>query len=529
MTRVLGLGIPASPGLAAGVLARLAPARPTIRHAGTPADEAGALRAALAQAIADLAALIGAADTDAADMLSFQLAMLEDDALSEGAFAAIEAGEAADSAWCDALDREIADYRAAEDSYFRARASDLEDMRARVLRALTGAAELAIPAGAVVLGADLTPSQFLAADWRQGGAILLTEGSAQAHVAMLARARAVPMVIGLGVAPEGAREALVDGGTGRVVFDPDLDDRARFTDALAAAQRTAAAHAEISRKPAMTADGTMIKVLVNLGDPDELAELDPAICDGVGLVRSEFLFHGRDGLPDEVAQYQAYHRILTWAAPRPVTIRTLDAGGDKPVPGLTIDAETNPFLGTRGLRLSLAKPEVFTQQLRALARAAVVGNLRIMLPMVTLPAELSAAAVLLDQVVAELAAAGIPHARPPLGIMVEVPAAALTAGDFGADFYSIGSNDLTQYTLAAARDIGSVARLGDAGHPAVLQLIRATVAAAVVRGVDVSLCGDAAGEPGLVPALLTAGLRSLSVAPVAVGRTKAAIAGVRLP
>ena len=529
MARETGLGTPASPGLAAGVLARLAPAGAATRVAGTPAEEADALARAIARAIADLTELAERAEPDAAEMLSFQIAMLEDEALSEGAFAAIAEGNAAERAWAAALDQEIDGYRSAEDAYFRARASDLEDMRGRVLRALTNAEELEIPAGAVVLGTDLTPSQFLAADWRAGGAILLTEGSAQAHVAMLARARSVPMVIGLGRVPDGAREALVDGGSGQVVFDPDASDRQRFHLAQAAASAEAAAIDQFRRKAGRTGDGTAIKVLINLGDPAELDDLDPAICDGVGLVRSEFLFYGRDGLPDEETQYQAYHRILTWAAPRPVTIRTLDAGGDKPVPGLTIDSETNPFLGTRGLRLSLAQPEVFGAQLRALARAAVVGNLRVMLPMVTLPSELDAAAGLLDDAVAGLAAAGIPHARPPLGIMVEIPAAALTAADFAADFYSIGSNDLTQYALAAARDIGAVARLGDAGHPAVLQLIRATVAAAAARGVDVSLCGDAGGEPRLIADLLRAGLRSLSVAPVAVGRTKAAIAMVHLP
>jgi phosphotransferase system enzyme I (PtsI) len=208
-----------------------------------------------------------------------------------------------------------------------------------------------------------------------------------------------------------------------------------------------------------------------------------------------------------------------------VTIRTLDAGGDKPVPGLTIDGETNPFLGVRGVRLSLARPEVFRVQLRALARAAAEGPVKVMLPMVAVADELARAAALLDAAVADLAAEGVPHARPPLGIMVEVPAAALCAAAIPAAFYSIGSNDLTQYVMAAARDIGAVAALNDAAHPAVLDLVRRTVAAGIERDVEVSLCGDAAADPAIVPALLDAGLRVLSVAPLAVAAVKAAVAG----
>jgi phosphotransferase system enzyme I (PtsI) len=231
-------------------------------------------------------------------------------------------------------------------------------------------------------------------------------------------------------------------------------------------------------------------------------------------------------LPDEDAQYAVYRRILEWAAGRPVTIRTLDAGGDKPIAGLTVDGERNPFLGLRGIRLSLARPEVFRVQLRALCRAAVHGTLKVMLPMIAIPSELDRANAMLDAEFAALKAEGIACVRPPLGIMVEVPAAALCAEDFGAAFYSIGSNDLTQYTMAAARDIGAVAGLNDAGHPAVLALIARTVDAGRKRGVEVSLCGDAAADTHLTKALLATGLTTLSVSPIAVARLKAAIAEV---
>jgi phosphotransferase system enzyme I (PtsI) len=210
-----------------------------------------------------------------------------------------------------------------------------------------------------------------------------------------------------------------------------------------------------------------------------------------------------------------------------VTIRTLDAGGDKPIPGITIDGERNPFLGVRGLRLSLLRPEPFRVQLRALARAAADGPLKVMVPMVTLPEELAAARDHLDAVLAELASAGVAHARPALGMMVETPAAALTAAAFDADFYSIGSNDLTQYVMAAARDNAATAALARPDSPAVLELIARTVAAGRQRGVEVSLCGDMASRPELLPALLAAGLRSLSVAPAQIGRVKRALAGLR--
>ena len=262
----------------------------------------------------------------------------------------------------------------------------------------------------------------------------------------------------------------------------------------------------------MTADGERVHVAINVDDLALLEGLDPAHCDGIGLTRTEFLFQGR-ALPDEEQQYQAYRRIVEWAAGRPVIVRTLDAGGDKPVAGLTVDGERNPFLGLRGLRLSLARPEVFRVQLRALARAATRGDLKIMLPMVTLPRELEAARAMLEEVVADLRAAGIEAAMAPLGMMVEVPAAALTATTFAADFYSIGSNDLVQYVMAASRDNPAVAPLYDARNPAVHALIRQVVKAAGGRGVEASLCGELASDPMHISTLLRLGLRRLSVTP----------------
>jgi phosphoenolpyruvate-protein phosphotransferase (PTS system enzyme I) len=530
VTEIHLTGRAASPGLAIGPVTVLTIAVESRRTRGDPAQETAALKAAIKGATAELAELIEAEQGEAADILEFQVAMLEDDALAEGAFDAISAGTAADHAWRSVLNAEIAGYRSAEDEYFRARVADLVDIRDRVLVRLNGAdTSTAIAGGSIVASDDISPSTFLAADWRRGGAIVLAAGSSSSHVAMLARARGTPMVVGLGPLSWEERPpalALVDGDAGTVIFDPEPETQRLFEHRMNAAN-AARAIADADRvKPAFTAGGRRIAVHLNIAAPEDLADLDPAICDGIGLVRTEFLFGAAQGLPDEETQYAVYRRILDWAEGRPVTIRTLDAGGDKPIRGLTIDGESNPFLGLRGIRLSLSRPEVFRLQLRALARAAVHGTLKVMLPMVAVPSELDRARELLDEEIAALRAKGIACARPPLGIMVEVPAAALCAGDFEAGFYSIGSNDLTQYTMAAARDIGAVADLNDTGNPAVLALIARTVEAARARGVEVSLCGDAAADTRLTKALLATGLTTLSVSPIAVARLKATIASV---
>lgn len=522
-------GRPAAPGLALGSLHRLAERTGLSRAAGTPAEESAALTTAIATASAALIAIMAEAEGEGADILEFQVAMLADDELAAPAFAAIAAGIDAAGAWRTTLDETIAGYRDGGDDYFAARASDLEDIRDRVLAALAGEAdESRVPPGAILVGRDVTPSLFLSVDWKAGGAIALSEGSPSSHVAMLARARGVPMVVGLGSLPASAAlEAIVDGDAGRLILDPDAHAKSAFARASAGAADRAAAEAEAARLPGRLAEGSPVRVLINVAEPEELDAIDPAICDGIGLVRTEFLFHRPSGLPDEETQYRAYRRMLEWAGARPVTIRTVDAGGDKPVPGLTIDGESNPFLGTRGVRLSLLKPEIFRVQLRALARAALHGNLKVMLPMVTVPGEIEDAARLLDAAVAELAAEGVPHARPPLGIMVEVPAVAVVPELYaGAAFFSIGSNDLTQYATAAARDIAAVAPLCDAGHPAVAALIAKVVRAGEALGREVSLCGDMGGDPRHLPALVGTGLRSVSVAPRLVGRVKRALAAI---
>jgi phosphotransferase system enzyme I (PtsI) len=516
----------AAPGLAAGEVVTLWHARPAREGTEGVIEEADALLDAVQAAAQAVAVLMQEHEGEAADMLAFQHAMLEDEELWHPSLERIQEGEQAEVAWTEAMDAEIASYRASEDEYFRARASDLVDIKERVLDHLCGSSAPKPPPGAILMAEDVTPSQFLANDW-QGGALLLTEGSPTSHVAMLARARGVPMIVGLKMPLIAGTQVLVDGAAGTIIVNPDEADLVRFERQRQAAAIAAAGAESFRDQPAVTADGTAIAVLLNIAAASELEGLDPACCDGIGLVRTELLFEGAT-LPDEETQRSAYEAILRWAAGRPVTIRTLDAGGDKPIPGLTPEGESNPFLGVRGVRLTLRHRDVFRTQLRALCRAAVAGPLEIMIPMVAVPAEMTACADLLDEVVAALAAEGLPHRRPPLGMMVEVPAAAVAVDLFPAEFFSIGSNDLTQYVMAAGRDIGAVAELADPGNEAVLRLIAGVARHGAATGRKVSLCGDAGGDPALIPALLARGLRSLSMAPRLVGPAKAAIAGVRL-
>ncbi|HEX3500889.1 MAG TPA: putative PEP-binding protein [Stellaceae bacterium] len=523
-------GRPAAPGIALGPLVRLSA---SIRHrlpTGDVARERLALEQAIAGAIDDLERLqTRAADADGIAMLDFQIEMLKDETLRAPALSAIADGVPAEAAWAAVLLAQVADYETADDDYFRARASDLRDIRDRVLGHLAGSGRDRLNApGAVLAGEDIAPSVFLETDWSAGGGVALTGGSASSHVAMLARARGVPMVVCLGgIEFDGHEEILVDGEAGLVVLSPDAAARSSAARRRAAAARSARDDETLLGVPAATADGVPISVMINVADVAELTTLDPAHCDGIGLVRTEFLCGSAGALLDEEAQFSVYRRLIEWAVGRPVTIRTLDAGGDKPIPGFTIDGETNPFLGMRGIRLSLAHPEVLLVQLRALVRAAAHGPVKIMLPMVTVPRELETASRLLDQALREVEDRGVPARRPPLGIMVEVPATALDIASFDADFFSIGSNDLTQYVTASARDNGALVELSDPRNPGVMRLIAEVARYGADAGIQVSLCGDAGGDPTVIPSLIEAGVRVLSVAPPALARTKAAIASCR--
>jgi phosphotransferase system enzyme I (PtsI) len=518
----------ASPGLARGVIHYLATGgrHAALRKAATPAEERKALEEAVAAAAADLSALAAPADKRAADLLAGQIAALSDQALIGPVFEAIEGGEPAAMAFRDAMEPRIAGGNAG--------AEDLADLRDRLLRRLTGgdaAVPKDVPENAIVVAEQLTLSRFLEIDWgRARGAVSLT-GSPSGHLALLARSRGVPLLIAPDADPAaltGGLEAIVDAEAGRLILAPGARTSRDYDERIAERERERARVQRWLDQPAVTADGTPVRVYLNVDDPALLAGVDPAHCDGVGLARSEFLFPGEGGLPNEERQYRVYRALLAWAGGLAVTIRTLDAGGDKPFAGLTPKGEANPLLGLRGLRLSLARPEVFRVQLRALARAAAHGPLKVMVPMVTLPGELDRARALLAEEVAALEQAGVSAAAPKFGMMVETPAAALNIAEFDADFYSIGTNDLVQFVMAAGRDCAGVAELLDPLNPGVLELIARVSSRGRALAREVSVCGEAASLPDCIPALLDAGVRALSVPPGALGEVKKAISLVRL-
>jgi phosphotransferase system enzyme I (PtsI) len=517
-------GRTASIGFAHGQFVRVNAGASGKRAAGSALEEAEAFRNAAHAASGQIAEVAAAAGGEAAQILEFQVALLEDEEFLDPVFTLIDDGVAADAAFSRVIDEQIADYNSASDEYLRARSSDLADLRDRVLRILAGgeSKSLKIPQGAVVCADDLPPSRFLEIDWSGGGGLALLRGSPTSHVAMLARARGIPMVVQLG-SVSNASVALLDGEGATLELDPSTEQIGLFERRREVHRKNRASARAILRRPTASWRGERIRLLINIQRVEDLEHPDAQYADGIGLMRSEFLLDGHGALPDEETQYQAYDSVLRWAGQRPVTIRTFDAGGDKPVPGFTPEGEANPFLGLRGLRLCLSRPDVFTVQLRALARAAVRGNLKVMLPMVTAPGELEAARKLFAAAVRSLQADDVAAMLPELGIMVEVPAAAMAIADFKAAFFSIGSNDLAQYVLACDRSNGALASLTDPLHPAVMELIARTAEHGRRSGIAVSLCGDMASDPRYIPALLDCGLRELSVNASALAQIKQTI------
>jgi phosphotransferase system enzyme I (PtsI) len=523
-TRLAYRGRTASIGFAHGQFVRVNAGASGKRAAGSPLEEAEAFRNAVHAASGQIAEVAAAAGGEAAQILEFQVALLEDEEFLDPVFAAIDDGVAADAAFSSVIDEQIADYNSAPDEYLQARSSDLADLRDRVLRILGGGESrtLSIPQGAVVCADDLPPSRFLEIDWSDGGGLALLRGSPTSHVAMLARARGIPMVVQLG-SVSNASIALLDGEGATLELDPSAEQVGLFERRREVHRKNRASARAILRRPTASWRGERIRLLINIQRVEDLEHADAQFADGIGLMRSEFLLDGHGALPDEETQYQAYDAVLRWAGRRPVTIRTFDAGGDKPVAGFTPEGEANPFLGLRGLRLCLTRPDIFNVQLRALARAAVRGNLKVMLPMVTAPAELEVARKLFAEAVASLQADGVAAMLPELGIMIEVPAAAMAIADFKAAFFSIGSNDLAQYVLACDRSNGALASLMDPLHPAVMELIARSAEHGRRSGTAVSLCGDMASDPRYVPALLDCGLRELSVNASALAQIKQTI------
>ena len=472
----------------------------------TEGDARSTLEAAVAQAVEDLRALSARADDESAGVLDFQIEMLLDDEILTPAIERMAQGGGAALAWAGAMNAYIdafTDGAENTDDPFAVKIADLSDLKHRVLDVLAGRPPADFPTGSVYVGHDLPPSLFLAHDWSKGGAIALTAGSAVSHVAMLARTRGVPMVIGLGELPvESGQTLLVDGAEGLVRVDPAEVVKPSVVVPLRSS----------ATRPAPWAGGN-VRLCVNINTLSDLDLVDPSGVDGVGLVRTEFMFRSAAEALNEERHIECYRRIVAHLDGRPVTLRMLDLGGDKALPGL-VDGSPGSFLGQRGIRLLLAYPELARIQARALMRVAAEGPVSVLLPMVTVPEEVAAMARLFDEEADRLARLNVPAKRPALGMMVEVPAAALTLDLFDeAAFFSVGTNDLMQYLCAAARDNPAVAPLNARSETALFRLLDQVCASAGALGKPVSVCGDLAGDPAGAARLLASGFRDLSVAP----------------
>jgi multiphosphoryl transfer protein len=528
--------IPISEGVALApvyVLKESAPAIPT--HSSTdPEQDWRKLQAAVDKArhaiqrqYQDMAAAIGEAK---AAIFQAHLLILDDPLMQVSARQGIFSGQKnAARAWKEATDEAAENYRQLDDPYLQQRAQDVQDVSTQVLRALLGgqpAEATHLPEPVIIYAEDLTPSQTAGLDLDKVLGLVTAGGGPTSHSAILARAMAVPAVAGARLEvdrlPPGTRMG-VDGSSGRIWINPDpaqsQELEARREEWLSYRRRLL----EDKLLPAATRDGHSIEVAANVGSARDAREAREMGAEAIGLLRTEFLFLTRSTPPDEAEQLRALQEIGDNLGDLPVIVRTLDVGGDKDLPYIQLPQEANPFLGVRAIRLSYQKPDLFKTQLRAILRAGEKRRFKIMFPMVASRPEIEWAKGMLTQAHQELEAEGLGHLWPvDTGIMVEVPAAAVLSPLLAAevDFFSIGTNDLTQYTLAAERGNPALPELADALHPAVLELIRQVVQAAHAAGKWVGVCGELAGDPLAVPVLVGLGVDELSLNPAGIPQVK---------
>jgi phosphotransferase system enzyme I (PtsI) len=539
-------GIPASPGIVVGPAHLLrwevpdVPVR-VVRDDQIP-GELARLQDAVDRAIERLRAIraraaesVGEAE---AAIFDVQISILEDPSLRAQVETLVRQNLAPEKAFDLVMLEWREHFSRSTNPLMRERQGDLVDIHIRLLTLLLGLpdhdpVDLTPGDNAIVVTHDLTPSLTIQLDRRAIAGIATDAGTRTSHVAILARSLGLPAVVGLIDATAritSGERVILDGTTGRLVVKPTSAALQQFADL---ARREAAAQAELATLvgvEALTKDGTHITLRANVDLPDEAGVAAAAGAEGVGLMRTEFLVVGRTSMPTEDEQYEAYKRVVTAFGAHPVVIRTYDVGGDKlPVGGFP--HEPNPFLGWRAIRMCLDEPDLFKVQLRALLRAAMHGDVRIMLPLIVTVDEVRQARHLLEEAAAELRARGVPHrADVPLGVMVETPAAAVAVDTLVKDvaFLSIGTNDLVQYTLAVDRGNASLATRFTPLHPAVLRLIARTVEVGQGAALDVSVCGEMASQPLMAYALLGLGVRQLSVAAVGLSAVKAIVRGVTL-
>ncbi|MEM7342969.1 MAG: phosphoenolpyruvate--protein phosphotransferase [Chloroflexota bacterium] len=530
-------GIPASAGIAIGPLYQFRRVEIVLsdQPASDPTQEKAELQAAIQTVVTDLKSLyrevkkrIGGEE---AAIFEAHQAILEDPDLFETASERIDKGENAGRAWQGAIKSTAAQLAALDDELLSARAADIRDVGYKVLCILAGVGEdeSELPSDPVILIAeDLAPSDTASLDTNQVLGFCTAIGGANAHTAILARALGLPATVGAGSSILNLKNgtiAILNGDTGTLTLEPNQEALVAAKDMQQEQQIRRTTELKVAKEPAITQDNHRVEIVANIGSVADAKQVIEFGGEGVGLLRSEFLFLDRTDAPSEAEQFKVYRDIAVALDGHPVIIRTLDVGGDKPLPYVPMPAEENPFLGVRGLRLCLSRPELLRTQLRAILQAAEFGPLRVMFPMVANVAELSAARKLLDEIQAELAGPKI-----EVGIMIEIPAAAVMADIFAkdVDFFSIGTNDLTQYMLAMDRGHPELSAQADGLHPAVLRMIDKTVQAAHGAGKWVGVCGELGADPQAVPILVGLGVDELSVSIPAIPAVKAQIRSLSL-
>jgi multiphosphoryl transfer protein len=524
-------GLPAAPGIAIGPIYQLQQAELEVEEtfAGASVEE-NRLQTAIEQARGQLHTLRRQmqqrqANSEAA-IFEVHLEILEDPDLLDTVLERIQQKKSAAQAWQATIEQRAATLAGLNDSLLAARAADIHDVGYRVLRLLVGAEDsgLRLPDHPVIIVAeDLTPSVTAALPKDRVLGFCTAVGGPTAHSAIIARALSLPAVVSAGpgiLEWANGTTLILNGNSGLLITEPDKEALAQAEAARKKWLTQKEAAAAVSGQPAVTQDGHHIEVVANIGGLTDAETAVTAGAEGVGLLRTEFLFLDRAEAPDEEEQFAVYRDIARAMGERPIIVRTLDIGGDKPLPYIDVPPETNPFLGERGIRLCLARPALLRQQLRAILRAAEYGRLRIMFPMVSDIEELRQARAIVAEVANELSV-------PPveIGIMIEVPSAALMADRLAAevDFFSVGTNDLTQYTLAIDRQHPALAGKSDGLHPAVLRLIERTVQGAKAAGKWVGVCGELGADAQAVPILIGLGVAELSVSVPAIPAVKAQI------
>lgn len=468
-----------------------------------------------------------------AEILEGHVIMVSDPAMADEVTNQIKDGSCAERALWNVCDMFIQIFSMAEDELTNQRVTDVQDMRNRLLKILLGKEEVDIsqvPKGTILAARDLTPSMTVGLHKENVVGILTEVGGKTSHSAILARALEIPAVLSIPdimqMVKDG-QEAALDGDLGVVILDPSEEEKAEYHAKREQYLKEKEALRALVGKPTITADGKQVELVCNIGKPQDSDMVLERDGEGVGLFRTEFLFMDRTNTPSEEEQFQAYKQVAETMQGKPVIIRTLDVGGDKEIPYLNLEKEDNPFLGYRAIRVCLKQKDLYRAQLRALLRASAYGDIRIMVPMVTCLDELRQVKEILGELMKELDQEQIAYNKEiKVGIMVETPAASLMADLLAkeADFFSIGTNDLTQYTMVVDRGNAQVAYLYSAYNPAVLRSIAHVIACGNKAGIPVGMCGEAAADEKLIPLLLAYGLDEFSVSATSVLATRNTIA-----